>query len=114
MRSSEGERVAGSWLPRSRCVPSILFGQANGAAKNGHWGDPPQPDGNHNLWSLETSPGPTTLELALRALAPTNGGKRAADAAQSPLEPLWKSPLWKYLPRGPRRHLELARRAFAG
>ncbi|MEY2488544.1 MAG: hypothetical protein QOC70_486 [Verrucomicrobiota bacterium] len=50
---------------------------------------------------FETSPGPTPLELALRAIGQQIDQKRAADAAQSPLEPLWKEPLWKYLPADP-------------
>lgn len=50
---------------------------------------------------FETSPGPTTLELALRALAQQIDQKRAEDAARSPLESLWTHPVWKYLPADP-------------
>lgn len=50
---------------------------------------------------FETSPGPTTLELALRSIGEQIDQKRAADAARSPLESSWKNPLWKYLPSDP-------------
>jgi hypothetical protein len=50
---------------------------------------------------FETAPSPTTLERALRSLREQMDQKQAAEAAQSPLEPLWKSPLWKYLPSDP-------------
>lgn len=50
---------------------------------------------------FETSPGPTPLELALRAIGQQMDRKRAAEGAQSPLEPLWKEPFWKYLPADP-------------
>ena len=50
---------------------------------------------------FETSPGPTLLELALRYIGQQIDQKRAADAAQSPLEPLWKEPFWKYFPADP-------------
>jgi hypothetical protein len=39
--------------------------------------------------------------MALRFLREEMDQKHAADAAQSPLEPLWKNPLWKYLPSDP-------------
>jgi hypothetical protein len=50
---------------------------------------------------FEASPGPTTLELALRAIEREIDQKRAAEAARSPLEPLWKSPILKSLPADP-------------
>ena len=50
---------------------------------------------------FESAPAPTTLELALRFLSEQMDQKRATNAAQSPLEPLWKSPIWKYLPSDP-------------
>jgi hypothetical protein len=50
---------------------------------------------------FETSPGPTTLDLALRSLRQQQDEKQAADFAKSPLEPLWKNPIWKYLPSDP-------------
>ena len=50
---------------------------------------------------FEASPGPTALELALRFLRRQLEEKQAADAAKSPLEPLWQAPLWKYLPSDP-------------
>jgi hypothetical protein len=46
-------------------------------------------------------PNVTTLELALRSLRQQMDEKQAANAPKSPLEPLWKSPLWKYLPSDP-------------
>jgi hypothetical protein len=50
---------------------------------------------------FEMSPGPTTLELALRAIGRQMDEKRAEDAARSPLESLWTSPVWKFLPSDP-------------
>lgn len=50
---------------------------------------------------FEASPGPTTLDLALRSLRQQLDEKQAGDAAKSPLEPLWKNPIWKYLPSDP-------------
>lgn len=50
---------------------------------------------------FEASPGPTTLDQALRYLRQQLDERQAAEAAKSPLEPLWKSPIWKYLPSDP-------------
>jgi hypothetical protein len=50
---------------------------------------------------FEAAPALTTLELALRSLQQQFDEKQAADAAKSPLEPLWQQPLWKYLPSDP-------------
>jgi len=50
---------------------------------------------------FEIPPGPTTLDLALRSLRQQQDEKQAADAAKSPLEPLWKNPIWKSLPSDP-------------
>ena len=50
---------------------------------------------------FETSPGPTSLELALRFTRKQMDEKRAADAAESPLEPLWKESFWKFFPADP-------------
>jgi hypothetical protein len=50
---------------------------------------------------FEASPGLTPLELTLRSLQQQFDEKQAADAAKSPLEPLWQQPLWKYLPSDP-------------
>jgi hypothetical protein len=50
---------------------------------------------------FEISPGPTTLDLALRSLRQQLDEKQAADAAKSSLEPLWKNPIWKSLPSDP-------------
>ena len=84
------------------CVPSLLFGQANDPARKADTGEMLlNPSAITITGHFETSPGLTTLELALRAVAQQIEEKRAADAAKSPLEPLWKSPLWKYLPADP-------------
>ena len=56
---------------------------------------------------FEISPGPTALDLALRYLRQQMDEKLAADAAKSPLEPLWKNPIWKYLPSDPSGSLNL-------
>jgi hypothetical protein len=50
---------------------------------------------------FETSPGPTTLELALRAIGQQIDQKRTEDAERSPLESLWKNPIWRFLPADP-------------
>jgi len=50
---------------------------------------------------FETAPGPTTLELALRSIEEQIDRKHAEDAARSPLESLWKNPLWQFLPTDP-------------
>jgi hypothetical protein len=83
-------------------APWILFGQTNEPNKEADPGDMLlNPSTITITGHFETSPGPTTLELALRALAQQIEQKRAEDAAQSPLESLWKSPLWKFLPSDP-------------
>jgi hypothetical protein len=56
---------------------------------------------------FEISPGPTTLDLSLRSLQQQFDEKKAAEAAKSPLEPLWKHPVWKYLPSDPSGSLNL-------
>ena len=84
------------------CTPCILFAQANDPVKEADVGDVLlKPSTITITGHFETSPEPTTLELALRALAQQIDQKRAADAAQSPLQPLWKDPLWKCLPSDP-------------
>ena len=50
---------------------------------------------------FEMSPGPSTLELAIRSLEQQMDQKRATEAARSPLESFWKEPFWKYLPADP-------------
>ena len=50
---------------------------------------------------FESGTEPTTLDLALRHIEQQIEQSRAADAAQSPLEPLWRNPIWKYLPSDP-------------
>jgi hypothetical protein len=84
------------------CAPWILFAQANAPVQEADAGEMLlNPSSITITGQFETSPGPTTLELALRALAQQIDQKRAEDAAQSPLQSLWKSPLWKFLPSDP-------------
>lgn len=83
-------------------APSIFLAQANDPVKAAVPGDLLlNPSTITITGHFESSPGPTTLELALRALTQQMDRKRAEDAARSPLEPLWKNPLWKYLPSDP-------------
>jgi hypothetical protein len=80
----------------------ILFAQTNGPAESADAGDMLlNPSTITITGHFETSPGPTTLELALRALAQQMEQIRADDAARSPLEPFWKNPFWKSLPSDP-------------
>lgn len=84
------------------CAPWILFGQTLDPAQEGDPGDMLlNPSTITITGHFETSPGPTTLELALRALAQQIEQKRAEDAARSPLDSFWKNPFWKYLPSDP-------------
>ena len=83
-------------------APSILFAQANDPVNKADAGDMLlNPSTITITGHFESSPGPTTLELALRALTQQMDRKRAEDAARSPLDRLWKNPLWKYLPSDP-------------
>jgi hypothetical protein len=83
-------------------APCILFAQANDPVKEADTGDMLlNPSAITITGHFETSPGPTTLELALRALAQQIDQKRPEDAARSPLEPFWKDPFWKSLPSDP-------------
>ena len=84
------------------CAPCLVFAQAGNADENTGVGNMLlQPSTITITGHFETSPGPTTLELALRALAQQIEQKRAEDAARSPLDSFWKNPLWKYLPSDP-------------
>ena len=84
------------------CVPSLLFGQANDPGTEADAGKILlNPSEITITGHFEASPGPTTLDLALRSLSQQFEEKEAADAAKSPLEPLWQHPLWKYLPSDP-------------
>ena len=84
------------------CAPCILHGQAEGPVAQADVGSILlNPSTITITGHFETSTGPTTLELALRSIGQQIDQKRAADAAQSPLEPLWKEPFWKYLPADP-------------
>ena len=84
------------------CVPSLIFAQESTADENAGVGDMLlQPSTITITGHLETSPGPTTLELALRAIEQQIDRKRAEDAARSSVEFFWKSPLWRYLPADP-------------
>ena len=91
-----------SLVAAAACVPWILFGQAPEPVKETDAGEMLlHPSTITITGHFETAPGPTTLELALRALAQQIEQKRAEDAARSPLESLWENPLWKYLPSDP-------------
>ena len=86
----------------SACIPCVLFGQTNDTVRKAEAGDMLlNPSAITITGHFGTSPGPTTLELALRSLQKQFEEKQAADAAKSPLEPLWQQPLWKYLPSDP-------------
>ena len=83
-------------------APWILFGQASDPVKEADAGEMLlNPTTITITGHFETSPGPTTLELAVRALTQQMEQKRAEDAARSPLDSFWKNPLWKYLPSDP-------------
>ena len=91
-----------SLVAAAASVPWIFFAQAPKPVKEADPGDILlNPSTIIITGHFETSPGPTTLELALRALAQQMEQKRAEDAARSPLESFWKSPLWKFLPSDP-------------
>ena len=50
---------------------------------------------------FELAPGPTALDLALRAIEEQIDRKHAENAARSPFESFWKNPLWRFLPTDP-------------
>jgi hypothetical protein len=80
-------------------VPSILLAQANDPVKETSDGEMLlNPSTIVITGNFVTSPGPTTLELALRSIGQQIDRKRDTDATRSPLESLWKNPLWKFLP----------------
>lgn len=82
------------------CAPCLVFAQASNAVENADVGDMLlKPSTITITGHFETSPRPTTLELALRSIGQQIDQKR--DAERSPLEPFWKNPLWKYLPADP-------------
>jgi hypothetical protein len=84
------------------CAPCLVFAQATNTVENADVGDMLlNPSTITITGHFETSPGPTTLELALRSIGQQIDQKRDADAERSPLEPFWKNPLWKYLPADP-------------
>ncbi len=84
------------------CAPWILLAQANEPVKEADAGDMLlNPSTITITGHFETSPGPTTLELALRSIGQQIDQKRAEDAAGSPLESFWENPLWKFLPSDP-------------
>ena len=83
------------------CAPCILHAQADDPARKADVGSMLLDPSTVTITGhFETWTGPTTLELALRSIRQEIDQKRGADA-QSPLEPLWKEPLWKYLPADP-------------
>jgi hypothetical protein len=84
------------------CAPCFLFAQESNANENAGVGNLLlQPSTITITAHFETSPGPTTLELALRSIGQQIDQKRDADAARSPLESFWKNPLWRFLPTDP-------------
>lgn len=84
------------------CAPCVLFAQPSDPVKEADIGDMLlNPSTITITGHFETSSGPTTLELALRAIGQQIAQQRATDAVRSPLESFWKSPLWKYLPADP-------------
>ena len=85
------------------CAPCLVFAQASSnAAENAGVGNMLlQPSRITITGHFETAPGPTTLELALRAIEQQIDRKHAEDAARSPLESFWKNPLWRFLPTDP-------------
>jgi hypothetical protein len=84
------------------CVPSFIFAQESNANEHAGVGDMLlQPSTIKITGHFETSPGPTTLELALRAIEQQMDRKYAEDAARSSFELFWKNPLWKLLPTDP-------------
>jgi hypothetical protein len=84
------------------CVPCILHAQADDPVEKTDAGTMLLNPSTITITDhFEISARPTTLELALRSIGRQIDQKHAADAAQSPLEPLWKEPLWKYLPADP-------------
>ncbi len=84
------------------CVPCLVFAQESNADENAGVGDMLlQPATITITGHFETSPGPTTLELALRSIGQQMDQKRAEDAARSSIEPFWKNPIWKFIPSDP-------------
>jgi len=81
------------------CAPCLVFAQASKAVENAEVGDMLlKPSTITITGHFEASPGPTTLELALRSIGQQIDQKRDAEAARSPLESFWKNPLWRFLP----------------
>lgn len=85
------------------CAPCFIFGQASSNAdEDAGVGDMLlQPETITITGHFEFSPGPTTLELAMRSIGKQIDRKHAEDAARSPLESFWKNPLWSFLPTDP-------------
>jgi hypothetical protein len=80
------------------CSPCLLFAQAGNAGV----GDMLlRPSTITITGHFESSPGPTTLELAMRSIGEQIDRKRAEDAARSSLESFWKGPVWRFLPADP-------------
>ena len=84
------------------CAPCLILAQAAPPDGNAGVGDMLlQPSTITISGHFEISPGPTTLELAIRSIGQQIDKKRTEEAARSPLEPFWKSPVWKLLPADP-------------
>jgi hypothetical protein len=84
------------------CAPCFLFAQENNPNEKAEVGDMLLRPATITITGhFETSPGPTTLELALRSIGQQIDRKHAEDAARSPLESFWKNPLWRFFPTDP-------------
>jgi hypothetical protein len=84
------------------CAPCLIFAQASGTDENAGVGNMLlHPSTITITGHFEVSPGPTTLELAVRSIGEQIDRKHAEDAARSPLESFWKNPLWRFLPTDP-------------
>jgi hypothetical protein len=84
------------------CAPCFLSAQESNADEKAGVGDMLlRPSKITIAGHFETSPGPTTLDLALRAIEQQMDRKRAEDAARSSVEFFWKSPLWRFVPTDP-------------
>jgi hypothetical protein len=87
-------------------APYVLFAQTSEKIKEADPGSVLlDPSAIKITGDFEILRGPTTLDLTLRSVRQQLDEKQAAEAAKSPLEPLWKDPMWKYLPGDPGRTL---------
>jgi hypothetical protein len=85
--------------------------QANDPRKTRKWTNASQPVDNYDNGPLRDINRADAARTGAAAIG-QQIVKRAVDAAQSPLEPLWKEPFWKLSSRS-RWHIELACRRLA-